>query len=104
MPNLLSPCIDAADPTVRASVEHTLDRFGPGAARLAHDANMQIVVLGPRERYADRSRALRRLAAGVDEWPLPPAGLFVVEERTVYLRTGWRLDECIHGESSDETG
>jgi hypothetical protein len=27
------------------------------------------------------------LAAGVDSWPVPPAGLFVVEERTVYLRS-----------------
>jgi len=30
---------------------------------------------------------LRRLASGVDDWPVPPAGLFVVEERTIYLRS-----------------
>ena len=33
------------------------------------------------------SPALRRLGAGVDRWPIPPAGLFVVEERTIYLRS-----------------
>jgi hypothetical protein len=39
------------------------------------------------ESYRDRSRALRRLATGIDEWPVPPAGLCVVEERAVYLRS-----------------
>jgi len=39
------------------------------------------------ERYRDVSPALRRLGVDVDAWPVPPAGLFVVEERTVYLRT-----------------
>ncbi len=38
------------------------------------------------ERYCDVSPALRRLGVDVDAWPVPPAGLFVVEERTVYLR------------------
>ncbi|MDP9018727.1 MAG: hypothetical protein M3N19_10445, partial [Candidatus Eremiobacteraeota bacterium] len=39
------------------------------------------------QRYDDASAALRRLNAGIDEWPAPPAGLFVVEERRVYLRS-----------------
>jgi hypothetical protein len=39
------------------------------------------------ERYHERSEALRRLAVDVDAWPAPPAGLFVVEERTMYLRS-----------------
>jgi len=38
------------------------------------------------ERYRHVSPALRRLGVDVDAWPVPPAGLFVVEERTVYLR------------------
>jgi hypothetical protein len=41
----------------------------------------------PRERYAQASPALARLGIDVDAWPAPPAGLFVVEERTVYLRS-----------------
>ncbi|MEO7038929.1 MAG: hypothetical protein ABI186_02740, partial [Candidatus Elarobacter sp.] len=41
----------------------------------------------PGEGYCDRSRTLRRLASSVDGWPVPPAGLFVVEERVVYLRS-----------------
>ena len=39
------------------------------------------------ERYRDASKALQRLGVDVDAWPVPPAGLFVVEERTVYLRS-----------------
>ncbi len=39
------------------------------------------------ERYRDVSPALRRLGVDVDTWPVPPAGLFVVEERGVYLRS-----------------
>jgi len=39
------------------------------------------------ERYRDVSPALRRLGVDVDAWPVPPAGLFVVEERTVFLRS-----------------
>jgi hypothetical protein len=35
----------------------------------------------------DRSRALRRLASDVDDWPVPPAGLFAVEESAFYLRS-----------------
>ncbi len=43
--------------------------------------------LGKAKRYCDVSPALRRLGVDVDAWPVPPAGLFVVEERTAYLRS-----------------
>jgi hypothetical protein len=79
--------IDARDPAFRTAIETTLRRFGPGAARVARTAGIRIVALGAADRYRDRSRVLRRLAAGVDDWPIPPAGLFVVEERTMYLRS-----------------
>ncbi len=39
------------------------------------------------ERYRDVSPSLRRLDVDVDAWPVLPAGLFVVDERTVYLRS-----------------
>lgn len=87
---MLQPCappIISNEPGTRAAIEATLKRFGAGAARVAHDAGIRIVALGRAERYRDRSNVLRRLAAGVDEWPIPPAGLFVVEERTMYLRS-----------------
>ena len=87
MPDACAPPIFSDDPLVRTAIEATLRRFGGGAARVACDAGIRIVALGRKDGYRDRSCALRRLAAGVDDWPIPPAGLFVVEERTMYLRS-----------------
>ncbi|MBV8579917.1 MAG: hypothetical protein JOZ86_04725 [Candidatus Eremiobacteraeota bacterium] len=80
------PAVDAS-PHARAAIDPVLDRFGPGALRVAARAGMRIVHLAPRESYRDRSRAIRRLSSAIDDWPVPPAGLFVVQERTVYLRS-----------------
>ena len=80
------PEVDAAPDRSRA-IGAVLDRFGTRALAIAGRAGIRIVALERAERYRDRSRALRRLAAAVDDWPVPPAGLFVVEERTVYLRS-----------------
>ncbi len=79
--------ITATDPLAARTIETTLARFGTGALAVAAEAGIRIVALEPRCAYRDASPALRRLGAGVDEWPAPPAGLFVVEERTMYLRT-----------------
>src|SRR6202163_4717009 len=80
------PTVDASSAALVA-IEGVLDRFGPGALRVATSAGVRLVHLLGNEAYRDRSRALRRLASGVDDWPVPPAGLFVVEERTIYLRS-----------------
>ncbi|MGA8475018.1 MAG: hypothetical protein WB681_08125 [Candidatus Cybelea sp.] len=58
----------------------------PHAQALFARADCSIAALGPGELYKDRSSTLSRLQIDVDAWPAPPAGLFVVEERTVYLR------------------
>ena len=80
------PPIDARD-DARAAIDAVLDRFGPGPLRVAADAGTRLVHLRGSERYCDRSALLRSLASSVDEWPVPPAGLFVVDERTIYLRS-----------------
>ncbi len=79
--------IDSSRPNECNSIIRTLNRFGAGAIAFAHRRAIRIVPLRRNERYDDRSAALRRLAVDVDAWPAPPAGLFVVEERTVYLRS-----------------
>lgn len=81
------PSIEAPTPAAHAAITATISRFGAGASAVARAADIRIVALGPHERFRERSMALRRLATSVDDWPLPPAGLFVVEERTVYLRS-----------------
>jgi hypothetical protein len=69
------------------TIASALARFGDGALRYAARHGIRIVPLGPALRYAEASPALRRLGIDVDGWPMPPAGLFVVEERTVFLRS-----------------
>ena len=69
------------------SVDATLTKFGYPALRYAHDRGIRILLLTRSQRYCDASPALLRLGIDVDAWPAPPAGLFVVEERTVYLRS-----------------
>lgn len=68
-------------------IVRTLNRFGPPALTFALRCGTRIVPLAPEQRYDDASPALKRLGVDVDGWPAPPAGLFVVEERTVYLRS-----------------
>ncbi|MGR4065989.1 MAG: hypothetical protein ACLQPV_11150 [Vulcanimicrobiaceae bacterium] len=77
---------DAAKPPEPA-ILRTLERFGAGALRFACEHGIRIVPLAHGQPYRAASRALVRLGIDVDAWPAPPAGLFVVEERTVYLRS-----------------
>ena len=65
----------------------TLSYFGPEALSFALEHSVHVVPLPQGARYRQLSRALARLGIDVDAWPAPPAGLFVVEERTVYLRS-----------------
>ena len=70
-----------------AAIVQPLQRYGADALRFAIDSGVEIAPLRRGERYASASPALSRLGIDVDLWPAPPAGLFVVEERTVYLRS-----------------
>jgi hypothetical protein len=76
-----------ATPERYAAIDAVLRLFGEGPRACAARAGVRIVALAAGDRFDDRSRALRRIGAGVDGWPLPPAGIFVVEERTIYLRS-----------------
>ncbi len=85
-PTLARRLFEAARPH-EAAVVDTLVRFGAGALSYAIGARVRIALLRPRELYREASAALARLGIDVDAWPAPPAGLFVVEERTLYLRS-----------------
>ena len=69
------------------TIVQTLQRYGSDALRFALDRGISVAPLRRGERYTSASPALTRLGIDVDLWPAPPAGLFVVEERTVYLRS-----------------
>jgi hypothetical protein len=68
-------------------VIETLLRFGRGALLYAARSRIRVLLLRAGELYREASQALTRLGIDVDAWPAPPAGLFVVEERALYLRS-----------------
>jgi hypothetical protein len=70
-----------------AAVLDTLVRFGRGALEYAREGRIRVILLRGAEPYREASSALARLGIDVDAWPAPPAGLFVVEERALYLRS-----------------
>jgi hypothetical protein len=76
-----------ADSEIAEVIARTLARFGKDALSFATRSGVRIVPLAQGQRYREASTSLRRLGVDVDSWPVPPAGLFVVEERTVYLRS-----------------
>ena len=90
MCTLMPPCgeiIRGGTNAVAAAIAASLARFGKPALHFAAARGVKILPLGAAQRYRDASPSLRRLGVDVDAWPVPPAGLFVVEERTVYLRS-----------------
>jgi hypothetical protein len=85
--SLARALIAPSRPTGASTIAATLERFGTGALRFAREHHTRVAPLHRGETYAEASPALARLGIDVDAWPAPPAGLFVVEERTVYLRS-----------------
>jgi hypothetical protein len=78
-----------------ANVLAILQRYYPmSALRCMNKNGSKFVVLSPGEKFCEVSPVLRRIAAAIDAWPIPPAGLFVVEERTVYLRSTSPMTVC----------
>jgi len=87
MDKILSALVPDASIAARKAIAETLKRFGQRTLSYVAEHGVTIRPLTRGQRYGDASPALRRLAIDVDTWPAPPAGLFVVEERTVYLRS-----------------
>jgi len=66
-------------------VEQSLKDYPIHLLKLLVEKGCRVICLDT-QRYADASPELKHLGIDVDAWPNPPAGLFVVAERTVYLR------------------
>ena len=79
--------IHAPKGTSITGVVNALAKYGEAALNLALKSGVRVVILAKSQTYTSASAALARLGIDVDSWPAPPAGLFVVEERTVYLRS-----------------
>lgn len=87
MDSIYSALIPDAAREARSKIAEVLACFGESILSRVAKAHGSIRPLRKHERYAEASPALARLGIDVDSWPAPPAGLFVVEERTVYLRS-----------------
>ena len=83
--------VDGVSDADRDAVVAALSHYSLPLLRCTAEAGCRIRTLVGAEHYRDASAALRRLGVDVDGWPVPPAGLFVVEERTVYLRSRSRM-------------
>lgn len=78
-------CRDVPD-AGNACLKATLRRYPLHILELLAGAGVAIRILKDDERYNDASAHLRERKINVDGWPVPPAGLFVRAERTLYLR------------------
>ena len=87
MDSVYSALIPHAACEVRSEIAKVLERFGDSILARVVKSSASIRPLRKRETYTEASPALARLGIDVDSLPAPPAGLFVVEERTVYLRS-----------------
>lgn len=67
--------------------ERLIRFFGEPMVQYVEAAGTGVIVLAVGQPFADVSPVLRRLGAAVDRWPVPPAGLFVLEDRMVILRS-----------------
>jgi hypothetical protein len=76
-------------------ISDTLAPYGEPVLAFAASRGIRIIPLSLGQHYRDASPTLARIGVNVDAWPVPPAGLFIVEERTVYLRSSSSMT-CAH--------
>lgn len=81
--------------TQHAEVATIINAYYPAAATRCLEANgTKVVLLESGQHFSALSPVLRRVAPTIDQWPIPPAGLFVTEERTIYLRSTSVMTVC----------
>ncbi len=86
MDSIYSALIPTAASEVRIEIAQVLEGFGESVLSIVANSGALIRPLRPHERYAGAT-SRSRLGIDLEAWPAPPAGLFVIEERTVYLRS-----------------
>lgn len=63
-----------------------LASFGDMALQAAVSAGVSIAMVPEGAPFASFSSSVARCAPAIDDWPSPPSGLFVVDERRILLR------------------
>jgi len=77
--------VNASDDQKAQVVEH-LSLYPYHLVKLCKTAGTKIHILQEGEGYLGASKYLSNLSIEIDSWPNPPAGLFVVEERTIFIK------------------
>jgi hypothetical protein len=75
-----------ANAETRAIIEQTALTYPAHLRAIMDEAGIRAYPLAKGEKYIVASGELSRLSLDVDRWPAPLSGLFVVAERTLYLR------------------
>lgn len=70
-----------------AQLVAALRPFGEGALRAARDGGVRIRVLPASRKFAQCSPDVAAIVPDIDDWSAPPAGLFVLSERLLLLRS-----------------
>ena len=84
--SLISALIHQPSVPAYAQIVRVLSRFESRLLKRVAESGIRIRPLAHHQSYADVSPLIRELDINVDAWPVPPAGLFVVDERCMYLR------------------
>lgn len=86
---------DRYDPVAVRAARRAVEVHHPSAMiSLRVESGTKIVPLSASIAYASASPVLRCLAANIDCWPVLAAGLFVVEELTLHLRSTSAITVC----------
>lgn len=88
---LISALVPEATDDDRDQIANVLSELPRGVLETLTRAGCSVRPLKDGELYIDASPGLRELGIDVDRWPAPPAGLFVVGDRTVYVRSRSRM-------------
>jgi hypothetical protein len=87
MNTAISALLYQAHCATHAHIRPVLEQFSSSILERVAQANISIRPLTQGERYSDASPHIRQYAPHIDTWAQPPAGLFVVEERCVYVQS-----------------
>lgn len=74
--------------TPSAMLSFALANFGQRALSIAQRSGLRIIVVPKEKPFTKCSPMVASLVPDIDRWHAPPAGLFVLEERLILLRSG----------------
>ncbi|MBV8171365.1 MAG: hypothetical protein JO219_05470 [Candidatus Eremiobacteraeota bacterium] len=75
-----------ADGDAQSEIVDALSHYGQAALAAAAAAGVRIATVPEGQAFSTFSSAVARCAPAIDQWPSPPSGLFIVDEKRILLR------------------